>query len=115
MALIRCPECGNDVSDKAKACPRCGAPINVTPAVQAVPPQPTRRPVPVRTGRVLFAIFLSIITFGYLAPWSIAFARHHQQQVPIFLINLLLGWTFIGWIGALIWAFSSDVEMVYAT
>lgn len=24
MAMIKCPECGHDVSDKAKACPHCG-------------------------------------------------------------------------------------------
>ena len=28
MALIKCPECGKDVSDKAKACPKCGYPID---------------------------------------------------------------------------------------
>jgi ribosomal protein L37E len=28
MALIKCPECGKDVSDKAKACPHCGCPIS---------------------------------------------------------------------------------------
>ena len=28
MALIKCPECGNDVSDKATTCPHCGNPIN---------------------------------------------------------------------------------------
>ena len=27
MALIQCPECRNDVSDKAETCPRCGYPI----------------------------------------------------------------------------------------
>ena len=27
MSLIVCPECGNEVSDKAKACPNCGYPI----------------------------------------------------------------------------------------
>lgn len=27
MALIKCPECGHDVSDKAGACPSCGCPI----------------------------------------------------------------------------------------
>lgn len=27
MALIRCPECEKEVSDKAKACPNCGCPI----------------------------------------------------------------------------------------
>jgi hypothetical protein len=25
MALIKCRECGNEVSDSAKACPKCGA------------------------------------------------------------------------------------------
>jgi len=27
MALVKCPECGREVSDKAKACPGCGRPI----------------------------------------------------------------------------------------
>ena len=27
MALIKCSECGKEVSDKAKACPNCGNPI----------------------------------------------------------------------------------------
>lgn len=28
MALITCPECGKQVSDKATACPNCGCPIS---------------------------------------------------------------------------------------
>jgi uncharacterized membrane protein YvbJ len=28
MALIKCSECGNQVSDKARACIHCGAPIS---------------------------------------------------------------------------------------
>ena len=28
MALIKCTECNSEVSDKASACPKCGAPIN---------------------------------------------------------------------------------------
>ena len=27
MALIKCEDCGKDVSDKAASCPNCGAPI----------------------------------------------------------------------------------------
>lgn len=27
MALIKCPECGKEISDKAEACPNCGCPI----------------------------------------------------------------------------------------
>ena len=28
MALIKCPECGKEISDKAGACPNCGCPIS---------------------------------------------------------------------------------------
>lgn len=27
MALVNCPECGNEISDKAQSCPKCGYPI----------------------------------------------------------------------------------------
>ena len=27
MSLIKCPECGNEISDKAYSCPKCGCPI----------------------------------------------------------------------------------------
>lgn len=29
MALIKCPECGREISDKAVSCPNCGCPINI--------------------------------------------------------------------------------------
>lgn len=28
MSLIKCPECGKEISDKASSCPSCGYPIN---------------------------------------------------------------------------------------
>lgn len=37
MALIKCEDCGRDVSDKAPACPNCGCPVP-TPAAGAQPP-----------------------------------------------------------------------------
>jgi len=38
MALVKCTECGKEVSDKAAACPGCGAPIApvATPQVARV-------------------------------------------------------------------------------
>ena len=30
MALIKCPECGKEISDKAAACPHCGCPVPVS-------------------------------------------------------------------------------------
>jgi hypothetical protein len=32
MALIKCPDCGREVSDLAPACPQCGRPIAANPA-----------------------------------------------------------------------------------
>ena len=29
MALIKCSECGREISDKAGACPGCGAPVSI--------------------------------------------------------------------------------------
>lgn len=37
MALITCAECGREISDKAGACPQCGAPVR---AAQSTPPAP---------------------------------------------------------------------------
>lgn len=31
MALIKCPECGKEISDRAGACPNCGCPIADAP------------------------------------------------------------------------------------
>ena len=31
MALIKCPECGKEISDKAGSCPNCGCPIANAP------------------------------------------------------------------------------------
>jgi len=38
--------------------------------------------------------------------------RHKRDAAGIFLVNLLLGWTVIGWIIALIWACTSENDPV---
>ncbi len=38
VALIKCSECGREVSDKAAACPQCGAPVVAQAAAPATPP-----------------------------------------------------------------------------
>lgn len=29
MALIKCSECGSDISEKASVCPKCGCPVDI--------------------------------------------------------------------------------------
>lgn len=52
--------------------------------------------------------FAFIMLFPYFLPTILAVIRRKSSAVGIFLLNLFLGWTLIGWIGALIWALSSD-------
>jgi ABC-type transport system involved in cytochrome c biogenesis permease component len=40
----------------------------------------------------------------YLLPGMIAFHRHHHNCVAIFALDLFLGWTFLGWVLAFVWA-----------
>lgn len=37
MALISCPECGKQISDRAPSCPQCGCPIHAGAAPAAAP------------------------------------------------------------------------------
>ena len=53
-------------------------------------------------------ILILLVVFPlYFLPTIVATSRKNPNTGPIFALNLLLGWTFIGWLGALIWALSS--------
>ena len=64
------------------------------------------------SGLLGFAIVAAVILalFLYFLPSVIAFRRRHRERVPIFVLNLLAGWTFVAWMGALIWSLTSNVE-----
>jgi hypothetical protein len=47
---------------------------------------------------------LIVATLIYFLPTIIALARGHLSTLAIFLLNLFLGWTLLGWIIALIWS-----------
>lgn len=49
------------------------------------------------------AVVLAILTGGYLLPWAIAAVRDVPHR-SVFWVNLLLGWTVVGWIVALVMA-----------
>lgn len=46
----------------------------------------------------------------YGLPAITAWYRSHHNMAAITTLNLLLGWTVIGWIGALIWALTRQPE-----
>lgn len=49
----------------------------------------------------VIAILVAILTGGYMLPWAIA-ALRDVKHWGVFWLNLLLGWTIIGWIWALV-------------
>ena len=55
-------------------------------------------------GLVVLAILLAL----YFLPTIIAFSRHKRNAGAIGALNFFLGWTVIGWIGALIWSLTHD-------
>lgn len=64
---------------------------------------------------ILALFFPPFFGFGlvmYFLPSIIALARSKRDLLSIFLLNFFLGWTFIGWIVALVWAVKSDVPPV---
>ena len=46
----------------------------------------------------------------YFLPSLVAQGRHKKNLTAITVLNLFLGWTFIGWIVALVWATTKDDE-----
>jgi len=55
-----------------------------------------------------FGIFLIIIaSLLYFIPTVIAWKRNHPQKTPIIALNILLGWSVLGWIGSLIWSLTT--------
>lgn len=73
-------------------------------------------------GTILFgyaATHISMAGFGsvayimasialYFAPSLIAIAREHKNAMAIMILNVFLGWTFLGWVISLVWSFTNN-------
>lgn len=49
---------------------------------------------------IVFIVLMAV----YLFPTFLAVSRQHRNTAPIAIINVLAGWTGIGWLVALVWA-----------
>lgn len=75
MALIKCPECGKEISDAADKCVHCGYPLKKTESPFSIPPL-TPEPQYVGNSKIrnkkwfkniifgLFALFFAILFFS---------------------------------------------------
>lgn len=83
--------------DNGSGLPQTDAPV-ASPA--AAPPDTT----PPYWGAGAAFWVLGVLLIIYFLPTIIAASRKHHNAGAIFALNLLLGWSFIGWIVALVWA-----------
>jgi len=58
-----------------------------------------------------FLIFVLIMT--YLLPTAVAVGRDMHGKGGLFFLNLLLGWTALGWLVCLIWSFVGETQRQY--
>lgn len=54
---------------------------------------------------LLFVILFAVV---YLLPGIIASSRRHRNATAIWVLDIFLGWTFFGWVVALVWAVMNE-------
>ena len=79
MALINCPECGKEISDRAVACPNCGCPVQ-----KIIPNEPTYNNQPIENNYN----FVPNMTYGY--PYNQENIKLQKKKRNIVLISLLV-------------------------
>jgi len=55
-------------------------------------------------------LMLAALVAVYFLPGLVAYKRDHQNAASIMLLNLFLGWTLLGWIGAMVWSASAKKQ-----
>ncbi len=53
----------------------------------------------------MIRVALAVVALAlYFVPSFIAVNKNKRNKTAIFALNLLLGWTFVGWVVALVWS-----------
>ncbi len=60
-----------------------------------------------RPFQTIFGWIIAVLSAGYMLPWAIAATRGKSNTGAIFWLNLLLGWTVVGWVIALVMSCTS--------
>ena len=102
MALIKCSECGKEVSDKANACPSCGNPINNAPTPpigQDTTPKPVEIELTSKKWKKVHLLSWAVLILGF-----VLMANDPQHQLGFWggvnLVLLAIIIRFVGKIGA---------------
>lgn len=56
---------------------------------------------------VVGLLMIALVIAVYFLPMFVAIERRHRNAAAIVTLNILLGWTFLGWVAALVWALTN--------
>lgn len=63
MAIIKCPECGKEISDQAEKCPECGYPIKKQLNSKQLNVKTNKKMVPIITGAIICLVVIVGVLF----------------------------------------------------
>jgi hypothetical protein len=64
---------------------------------------------------IFVLLILGIGLWIYFIPAIIAGKRNHHAVNAIIFVNLIAGWTLLGWVACLIWAYSNEKTVTKQT
>jgi TM2 domain-containing membrane protein YozV len=109
MALIKCDECGREVSDQALACVGCGAPLRQA-HVQAQNYHAPAFQQPIKTAKSRGVYIILGLFLGTLGIHNF-YAGYNGRGVVQLLLTLLTGWLIVPWVLVGIWALAEIIAM----
>jgi hypothetical protein len=87
--------------------------MSYPPSYGSYPPVHTQivtQPHRSSTAHLVIAWVVTVLTLAYTLPWAIAATRNKTNTASIAVINILLGWSLIGWIVALVMSLTSEPQ-----
>jgi len=106
MTMIRCSECGRAVSDQAKACVGCGAPITRKNSTFNLEPERSNEP-PLSKRQMNWRVAMAIVTL-VLGVIAVSHTDHADaDRTKLTLATLLL-------IGGICWSIAAVLQRVMA-
>ena len=119
--LRKCRYCGSNINKYSEKCPHCGewqkvshfgcgGFLVIVSTIIAVCLSIGGESIGIPLVGEIGGIWLVITAFLYFLPTLIAELRGHDSKIAIFIINLIFGWTFVGWIIAFIMSFTGRIR-----
>lgn len=91
MAMMKCPECGKEISDKAAACIHCGNPVNREPENKSIDGKSKANPANIIN---LFTIIGVVITFVLMISFD---SSDGEWSVSDYMVDLMMKATLVNW------------------